>query len=108
MRFFTKLSSHLLAQDSQNWLAIVTVRNSNCRKVMFSQACVKNSVHGGGVYQHALGQTPMPLVRHPHTPAQCMLGYTPPGGHSYWNAYLLSYATGTKPIGKWLRSYVPE
>ena len=38
---------------------------------MFSQACVKNSVHGGGcVSQHALGQTP---------PTQCMLGYTPPG-----------------------------
>ena len=91
MRFFTKLSSHLLAQDSQNWLAIVTVRNSNCRKVMFSQACVKNSVHGGGgVYQHALGQTPMPLVRHPHTPAQCMLGYTPPA---------VTAADGTHPIG---------
>ena len=24
---------------------IITVRNSSCRKVMFSQACVKNSVH---------------------------------------------------------------
>ena len=26
---------------------IFTVRNSSCRKVMFSQACVKNSVRGG-------------------------------------------------------------
>ena len=26
---------------------IVSVRNSRCGKVMFSQACVKNSVHGG-------------------------------------------------------------
>ena len=26
---------------------IVSVRNSSCGKVMFSQACVKNSVHGG-------------------------------------------------------------
>ena len=30
---------------------IFTVCNSSCRKVMFSQACVKNSVHeGGGVH----------------------------------------------------------
>ena len=26
---------------------IFTVRNSSCGKVMFSQACVRNSVHGG-------------------------------------------------------------
>ena len=26
---------------------IITVRNSSCGKVMFSQACVKNSVQGG-------------------------------------------------------------
>ena len=26
---------------------IFTARNSSCGKVMFSQACVKNSVHGG-------------------------------------------------------------
>ena len=42
----------------------------SCGKVMFSQACVKDSVHGGGgVSQHALGQTPpwadTPPVRHP-------------------------------------------
>ena len=60
MRFFTKLSSHLLAQDSQNWLAIVTVRNSNCRKVMFSQACVKNSVHGGVYTSMHWGRHPCP------------------------------------------------
>ena len=29
------------------FLCIITVRNSSCGKVMFSQACVKNSVHGG-------------------------------------------------------------
>ena len=39
--------------------SIFTARNSSCGKVMFSQACVKNSVHregggGGGVSQHAL------------------------------------------------------
>ena len=37
---------------------IITVRNSSCGEVMFSQACVKNSVHREGVSQHALGQTP--------------------------------------------------
>ena len=26
---------------------VITVRNSGCGKVMFSQACVKNSVHWG-------------------------------------------------------------
>ena len=36
----------LSAGCSQIW--IFTVRNSSCGKVMFSQACVKNSVHGGG------------------------------------------------------------
>ena len=29
-------------------LWIITVHNSSCGKVMFSQACVKNSVHGEG------------------------------------------------------------
>ena len=45
----------------------------SCGKIMFSQACVKNSVHKG--------QTPPPLPSacwDTHTPAQCMLGYTPP------------------------------
>ena len=32
---------------------IITVRNSSCGKVMFSQACVKNSVGGGRVWQGA-------------------------------------------------------
>ena len=55
----------------------ITVRG----KVMFSQACVKNSVHGGGgVSQHALGLTPPCPVHariHPGqtTPRQT----TPPG-----------------------------
>ena len=40
----------------------------SCGKVMFSQACVKNSVRGGCVSQHALEQTPHPV----------MLRYTPP------------------------------
>ena len=50
-----------------------TVRKSSCRKVMFSQACVKNSVHRGQVYTpldtHTQSHT-HPLEIHPleHTP----------------------------------------
>ena len=29
---------------------IIIARNGSCRKVMFSQVCVKNSVHRGGIY----------------------------------------------------------
>ena len=56
---------------------------------MFSQVCVKNSVHGvGGVSQHALRQTPSrgrhlsPSEDTPH--GHCSGRYT-----SYWNALLL-------------------
>ena len=38
-------------------LLIFTIRNSSCGKIMFSQACVKNSVQGGGV--HPPRQTPL-------------------------------------------------
>ena len=48
-----------------------TVHNSSCGKVMFSQACVKNSVH-------RRVDTPRVQTRCRHPPAQCMLGYTPP------------------------------
>ena len=84
-------SSSLVCQASWTWSPsvptcylpgkeikqIITVRNSNCGKVMFSQACVKNSVHRGVVYnsprqtppsRHPSGQTPQgryPLAQHP-------------------------------------------
>ena len=48
--------------------SIFTVRNSICGKVMFSQACIKNSVHGGGgcLPHFMLGYTHRhPLARHP-------------------------------------------
>ena len=59
---------------------------------MFSQACVKNSVHMG----HALGQAaPLPSARWDTPPGQTPTGQTsPPHGHcsgryaSYWNAFL--------------------
>ena len=59
---------------------IITIRNSSCGKVMFSQACVKNSVHGGGAV-HPLGRHPwadIPLYTHPsqaHSPPE----HTPKG-----------------------------
>ena len=58
---------------------IFTVRNSSCGKVMFSQACVRNSVHGGGrctligqthlLWTHtpSLADTPFTHT-HPNTP----------------------------------------
>ena len=71
----------------------------SCGKVMFSQACVKNSVHRGRVSasMHA-GIHPLPGS---HPPGRHPTGQTPPapgrhrpGGHcdgryaSYWNAFL--------------------
>ena len=57
---------------------IFTVHKRSCRKVMFSQACVKISVHGGGVYPS------MHWCRHP-TPQQMATaadGMHPTGIHS--------------------------
>ena len=49
--FFAKILQNYVVQQ------IFTIGNSSCGKVMFSQVCVKNSVHSGGgegVSQHAL------------------------------------------------------
>ena len=46
-----------------NLISFITVRNSSCGKVMFSQACVKNSVHRADTHppgRHIPGQTPPP------------------------------------------------
>ena len=89
----------------------------SCGKVMFSQASVILSIGGRGCVAdpspRADPQSDTPLGRHPqqtptpwqtpvqtppsqtppsacwdtHTPAQCMLGYTP----LYWNAFLYKY-----------------
>ena len=76
---------------------IITVRKRSCGKVMFSQACVKNSVHRG-VYipwgntpwaeTDPLGRHPLgrhPLGRHPPPPqadGYCVDGMHPTGMHS--------------------------
>ena len=72
-----------------------TARNSSCGKVLFSQACVKNSVHGEG------GMCGMHTPRH-----ACPPQAWPPGNtrgyyemrsmsgryESYWNAFLFVFA----------------
>ena len=90
---------------------IITVSNSSCGKVMFSQACVKNSVHGGGVCPIACwdihtptGQTPprpgptlCPRQTHPlGTPPQMATaadGKHPTGMHSCSRIILLRLRT---------------
>ena len=76
---------------------LITNRNCSCGKVMFSQACVTNSVHGEGVCipattgqgvcvsQHALGREcgRHPLDRHLPLDGHCSGRYA-----SYCNAFL--------------------
>ena len=78
-------------------LKIFTVRNSSCGKVVFSQACVKNSLHGEGAVSSPLhagihttspptcsappGQTPSSRPRLPRWPLQRTVWH-PTGMHS--------------------------
>ena len=93
----------------ENLWSAFTVCKQSCGKVMFSQACVKNSVHGGVCQTFPLGRHPLGRHspgRHPlgrHSPwADTPLRQTPPFGRhppadgycsgqyaSYWNAFLL-------------------
>ena len=62
--------------SNKHEVSFITVRKRSCGKVMFSQACVKNSVWGAvclsGSWEIVPGQTPPlgrrhpPLGRHPH------------------------------------------
>ena len=71
---------------------------------MFSQACVKNSVRGGGCLLHCmLRYTHTPLGRHPpaDTPPPPILQDTvsTSGPYtSYWNAYLILPATKLRKV----------
>ena len=73
---------------SQLSIQIFTVRNSSCGKVMFSQTCVKNSVHeegGGGLSASGSGGCTPPGQTPPHPQdGHCSRRYA-----SYWNAFLL-------------------
>ena len=91
----------------------------SCGKVMFSQACVKNSVHRGVCIPACTRAETPSLGRHPppeqtppcpvhagiHTPTQCMLGYTntPPLPSAFWDIPPLpptaTAGDGTHPTG---------
>ena len=70
----------------------ISARNSSCGKVMFSQACVNNSVHGGVCHRNAGIHTPPdrhpPRQTHPH-PQHYGIRSTSGRYASYWNAFLL-------------------
>ena len=55
------------------FIMIFTVRNSSCEKVMFSQACVKNSAHRGACM--AGGECGRMV---------CMVGMCMAEGHAWW------------------------
>ena len=58
-------------------ISLFTVRKQSCRKVMFSQACVKNSVYGR--------RCTLPLGRQAGTPSgRQPQAHTPLGGHPRW------------------------
>ena len=78
-KFYDKRPLLFHEQSHYQWALLkikfrfITVRNSSCGKVMFSQACVKNFVQGG-VSQHTLGQTPpRPLQRTVRILLECFL-----------------------------------
>ena len=66
----------------------IAVRKRSCGQVMFSQACVKNSVHRrGSASVHAGIHSPgkAPPGGRPYPPAE---GYSSGRYVSYWNAFL--------------------
>ena len=100
------------------YIFIFSDRNSICGKVMFSQACVKNSVHGGGGIPACYGacislgrHSPRQLSTPPRQTSTASPRQTLPGRHplqdghcsgryaSYWNAFLLSLYYFQKECG---------
>ena len=100
---------------------IFTIRNKIWDKVIFSEVCVKNSVHGGCLPHCMLGYTPnqrqtppradtLPPTDQRQTPhsgadTPCSLCYeiwpTSRQYTSYWNAYLLSLLSRENSIVTW-------
>ena len=75
---------------------IFTVHNSGCEKVMFSQACVKNSVH-----RSVHPTTDTPLGRHPRTGRHPLLGrHTPLLGRQTPSGQADTPWTGRRPLGR--------
>ena len=91
-RLGPKLSTRTTEQSDVNFIQfnpLIFYRpQRSCGKVIFSQACVKNSVHsgGGGVSLSACWDTPpwadTSLGRHP--PGRHSSGQTPPRQTSPW------------------------
>ena len=85
MQYIYQVTPYLKYQQQQ--VHIYRPQRS-CSKVIFSQACVKNSVHGGGgLPQCMLGYTPLdrpPMGRHtpPQQTATAADGTHPTGMHS--------------------------
>ena len=94
---FIRLQDLIKLTENSRWFdpfeskLIFTVRKRSCGKVMFSQACVKNSVHGRRCTHP---QADPPLDKHPQ--ANTPSGRTPPPSRrllqwmvaSYRNAFL--------------------
>ena len=95
---------------------VVSTRNSSCGKVMFSQSCVKNSIHGSGEVYTPLetpqADTPWTHTHsHLDTPPPRTHTYPlgkPPDGHcrgryaSYWNAFLFQQINHIwEPFERW-------
>ena len=111
---YIPFKNRVVSQESQRF-RIFTVRKRSCGKVMFSQACVKNSVQGRRrctlPWADTLWQTPLPLCRHPPPTraGRYPTGQTPVLGRqtSPWAdppRQMAAAADGTHPTGmhSWL------
>ena len=86
---------------------IITVRNSSCGKVTFSQACVKNSVRGGGMHGRGTYMAGGGHGRGACVAAGCMAGggvWCMTGGHAWRGGAcvageMASAEDGTHPTG---------
>ena len=82
-----KILLHMKNENSCFWTQFITARNSSCGKVMFSQAYVIPSVHGGGlpggVCIQGYWADPPPQIGY--------YGVRSTSGRyaSYWNAFLV-------------------
>ena len=98
-------------QQVESMCSIFTIRKRSCKKVMFSQACVKNSVHGRGVHPtwaDTSSQANNPL-RQTHPQADTpradthLLGRHPLGRHNPWADtplhQMVTAADGIHPTG---------
>ena len=101
--YIARLSDYRIpTMNNTSGFPMITVRNSSCRKVMFSQRCVKNSVHSGKGKGGIHGQ-----VRGVHGGGHAWHV----GDHVWWGGmqgrgcvaegvWMATAANGTHPAGK--------